>query len=121
MELNLDSGRKVGGGSAVASAVANAKTPRAATAARSRTVLKMMATDGLVALAITVAKGDTAKEKALEDMVTDQPRNCNLRSKIAALVVDTWGYRHETLEDVDKTVATSQVRPEPPVVVFLSD
>ena len=116
----MSSGRKVGG-SAVAFAVANANTPRAATAARSRTVLKMMATDGLVTLAFTVAGGDADKEKALEDMVTDQPRNCSLRSKIAALVVDTWGYRHETLEDVDKTVATSQVRPEPPVVVFLSD
>ena len=82
-------------------------------------MLKMMATDGLVALAITVAKGDAAKkEKALEEMATDQPRNADLRSKIAALVVDTWGYRHETLEDVDKTVATSQVRPEPPVVIF---
>ena len=114
----MSSGRKVGG-SAVASAVANANTPRAATAARPRTALKMMATpDGLVNLAFTVAGGDADKEKALEDMVTDQPRNCTLRSKIAALVVDTWGYRHETLEDVDKAVATSQVRPEPPVVIF---
>ena len=47
----------------------------------------MMATDGLVALAITVAKGDAAKEKALEEMVTDQPRNADLRSKIAAAAV----------------------------------
>ena len=53
----------------------------------------MMATAGLVTLAFTVAGGDADKEKALEDMVTDQPRNCSLRSKIAALVVDTWGYR----------------------------
>ena len=77
----MSSGRKVGG-SAVASAVANANTPRAATAARSRTVLKMMATDGLVTLAFTVAGGDADKEKALEDMVTDQPRNCTLRSAL---------------------------------------
>ena len=73
----------------------------------SRVILKTMPLAQVVEIAVDHAAGASDKNKSLEEILSGDTQH--KRDKVAALLVDEWGYRHVTVSEIDREIATSQV------------
>ena len=90
---------------------ASAKSPPTAAEqsdVASRVSLKTMALGAVVAIASEHAAGDPDKLRALEGILSGDTQH--KRDKVVVMLVNEWGYRHRTVSEIDRTVATSQVK-----------